>query len=71
MVLAETDTHARAKKQVALKIAGKGSENISIKKERKTIDALGTTNWFQGLYPTDPSMPKPKFPVGVQKSTEL
>jgi len=63
MVFAETDTAAYVKKQVALRIAGKGSEDISIKKESDTIDALGTTNWFQGLYPTDPSMPKPKFPV--------
>jgi hypothetical protein len=25
-------------------------------------DALGKTNWFQGLWPTDFSMPEPKFP---------
>jgi hypothetical protein len=26
------------------------------------LDALGPTNWFQGMWPTDPSMPEPKFP---------
>ncbi len=26
------------------------------------VDALGKTNWFQGLWPTDFSMPEPKFP---------
>jgi len=27
-----------------------------------TIDAIGPTNWYQGCYPTDVSMPDPKFP---------
>ncbi len=26
------------------------------------VDALGSTNWFQSLWPTDFSMPEPKFP---------
>ena len=26
------------------------------------LDALGNTDWFQGMWPTDPSMPQPKFP---------
>lgn len=28
----------------------------------RDVDALGPTNWFQGMWPTDPSMPEPKFP---------
>lgn len=27
-----------------------------------SIDALGRTNWFQGLWPSDVAMPEPKFP---------
>ena len=28
----------------------------------RDVDALGPTSWFQGMWPTDPSMPEPKFP---------
>ena len=30
--------------------------------EPNPIDALGKTDWFQGQWPSDPSMPTPKFP---------
>ncbi|MEI6675351.1 MAG: trehalase family glycosidase [Verrucomicrobiota bacterium] len=30
--------------------------------EAHPLDALGTTDWFQGMWPSDASMPQPKFP---------
>jgi hypothetical protein len=46
--------------RLGLEIKGSGEEMPA--SECGQIDALGRTNWFQGMWPTDFSMPEPKFP---------
>lgn len=47
---------------VAIAFSSNGSHGQSKIFTNNPIDALGSTNWYQGCYPTDVSMPEPKFP---------
>ena len=40
----------------------KADPRLQTAREMRPIDALGTTGWFQGMWPSDPSMPNLKFP---------
>jgi len=46
----------------ALTIQLKPDSVDHITADQHPLDALGNTDWFQGMWPTDPSMPQPKFP---------
>jgi hypothetical protein len=45
-----------------LEMRMKPSEKGGIKRVNAPLDATGSTGWFQGMWPTDPLMPSPKFP---------
>ena len=40
----------------------KADPRLQTARETRPIDALGKTGWFQGMWPSDPSMPNLKFP---------
>ena len=40
----------------------KADPRLRTAREMRPIDALGKTGWFQGMWPSDPSMPNLKFP---------